>query len=124
MSRYQNAAWRRARNFFNLQDGWVLHHKDENLKQTDLQRYKEWRVDDLVPMTRSEHAKLHRHGRFSGTPDGSGWDIKGDKNPSKRPDVKKKISDAHKGMHWYNNGIINRCTYECPDGFVKGKLKR
>ena len=28
-----------------------------------------------------------------------------------------------KGMHWYNNGIINSFTYVCPEGFVKGRLK-
>lgn len=44
----------------------------------------------------------------------------------------RKMSDSHKGhpptkgskgMHWYNNGIINSFTYECPEGFVKGRLK-
>lgn len=31
---------------------------------------------------------------------------------------------AHnKGMHWYNNGVINKQGYSCPDGFVKGRLK-
>lgn len=28
-----------------------------------------------------------------------------------------------KGMHWYNNGVINKCAYTCPDGFVKGRMK-
>ena len=42
---------------------------------------------------------------------------------------KKKLSEAHKGKniwirgrHWYNNGKISKITYECPDGFVPGKL--
>ena len=44
----------------------------------------------------------------------------------------KKMSESHKrhpptkgskGMHWYNNGTINVCAYECPEGFVKGRLK-
>lgn len=43
-----------------------------------------------------------------------------------------KISEANKGhlptkgskgMHWYNNGIVNSFAYECPNGFVKGRLK-
>ena len=29
---------------------------------------------------------------------------------------------ASKGMHWYNNGKINKLCYECPDGFVPGRL--
>lgn len=28
-----------------------------------------------------------------------------------------------KGMHWYNNGIINKLGFECPEGFNPGKLK-
>ena len=29
---------------------------------------------------------------------------------------------ASKGMHWYNNGKMNKLCYECPDGFVPGRL--
>ena len=36
---------------------------------------------------------------------------------------KKKMSEAKKGMHWYNNGQINKFCYECPDGFTPGKLR-
>lgn len=41
-----------------------------------------------------------------------------------------KMSLAHKGnksskgMHWYNNGIVQCTAYECPEGFVAGKLKK
>lgn len=34
-----------------------------------------------------------------------------------------KWSNGSLGMHWYNNGIVNKFTYTCPDGFVKGRLK-
>lgn len=27
-----------------------------------------------------------------------------------------------KGMHWYNNGTISKFAYECPPGFVKGRM--
>lgn len=44
--------------------------------------------------------------------------------------TKKKISDANSGenngnygKHWYNNGINVIFTYECPDGYVLGRLK-
>ena len=30
---------------------------------------------------------------------------------------------ASKGKHWYNNGIIEIYDFECPDSFVKGRLK-
>ena len=36
---------------------------------------------------------------------------------------KKNIGEARKGMHWYNNGKINKLCYECPTGFVTGMLK-
>lgn len=34
-----------------------------------------------------------------------------------------KWSNGSLGMHWYNNGKENRLTYECPEGFVKGRMK-
>lgn len=44
-------------------------------------------------------------------------------------ETRKKISNAlignksTTGYHWYNNGIKTVYTFECPDGFVKGRLK-
>ena len=41
---------------------------------------------------------------------------------------KKKIGGAQKGnknvrgTHWYNNGKISKRAYECPEGFVPGRL--
>ena len=35
---------------------------------------------------------------------------------------KKKISEANIGKHWYNNGIKNKLCFECPEGFVTGRL--
>lgn len=32
------------------------------------------------------------------------------------------VTRGSKGMHWYNNGSINISAFECPDGFVKGRL--
>ena len=29
-----------------------------------------------------------------------------------------------KGMHWYNNGKESKLCYECPDGFVPGRIKK
>ena len=42
---------------------------------------------------------------------------------------KKKLSEAMKGntnvkgKHWYNNGKISKRAYECPPGFVPGRVK-
>ena len=39
-------------------------------------------------------------------------------------ETKEKISkNGVKGRHWYNNGVINKYEYSCPEGFVKGRLK-
>ena len=37
-------------------------------------------------------------------------------------ETKNKMSDAHKGRRWFNNGKINKLCYECPDGFTPGRL--
>ena len=33
-----------------------------------------------------------------------------------------KMSKARKGKHWYNDGKENKFCYECPDGFIPGRL--
>ena len=38
-------------------------------------------------------------------------------------ETRRKISEAFKGCHWYNNGKINKLCYECPEGFVSGRIK-
>lgn len=35
----------------------------------------------------------------------------------------RKRSETMKGKHWFNNGQINKRCFECPEGFVPGKLK-
>ena len=37
---------------------------------------------------------------------------------------KQKMADAMKRLHWFNNGIKNVFVKECPEGFVKGRLKK
>ena len=37
-------------------------------------------------------------------------------------ETKKKLSEARKGRRWYNNGKISKRAYECPEGFVPGRL--
>ena len=41
---------------------------------------------------------------------------------------RKKLSEAakgkHKGMHWYNNGKECKFCFECPDGFIPGRIKK
>ena len=37
-------------------------------------------------------------------------------------ETKKKLSEANRGKHWFNNGKISKFCYECPEGFVPGRL--
>lgn len=54
----------------------------------------------------------------------------GESNKGKRlgrkesEETRKKLSEVHKGRTWFNNGVVSKFVYECPDGFVKGRLSR
>lgn len=50
-----------TKKFYNLKDGWVLHHVDPMLKYDDPDRYAEYRIEDVVPMTDEDHRKYHNH---------------------------------------------------------------
>lgn len=91
-----------ALKYFNVQKGYVLHHKDDTLMLTDINRYIEWRPEDLVVMTLSEHSKLHNTGlvRSEETREKMSKAKKGiqtwlGKHHSE--ETKKKISKANKG---------------------------
>ena len=46
--------------------GFVLHHKNMNLKTEDIERYIEWNLKDLKVMTKQEHLSIHHTGlRYS-----------------------------------------------------------
>ena len=51
---------RLARKILNPPKNFVMHHKDTILKYTDIDRYIEWRIEDLVVLSRSEHMKVHQ----------------------------------------------------------------
>ena len=90
-------------------------------------------ASELVFMKISEHIKLHNRWnkgkqighRSEETKRKISESMKGKKFSKEH---KKKIAEAQKGntyvrgRHWYNNGKINKRCYECPDGFVPGKL--
>ena len=52
---------------------------------------------------------------------------KGNKNAlgcKRSEETKKKMGAAKKGTRWFNNGEINKRCFDCPPGFVPGRLKR
>ena len=116
----------------------------EELKALDM--YYNRPAEELIFMTDEEHGMLHNKGKhirednpFYGkrhsekTRKQMSVAHKGKPGPNKGKHLseewKNKIGEASrgntatKGMHWYNNGKINKVCYECPDGFVPGMLK-
>lgn len=53
----------RTRVKLNVPKGYVLHHIDENMKYENPMRYIQWREEDVVPMSKGEHTRLHWTGR-------------------------------------------------------------
>ena len=93
----------------------MLHHKDPSLKYNDPERYFQWRIEDLVPMSKEEHSRLHSTGRVYSEESRqkmSKWQkgmkrseefrnkcSEGHKGVLHTEEQKRKISEAHKGMH-------------------------
>lgn len=115
--------------------GYILHHKDDSLRNNDPIRYAEWRIEDLEIITRKEHTSRHfkgenginfgthlkeetkqkLHNRFVGI--------------SLSEEHKRKIgigalgNKASTGFHWWNDGKRNVYSKESPDiGWVRGRL--
>ena len=53
--------------------------------------------------------------------------MKGNKNAlgcKRSEETKNKMSLQKTGRHWYNNGKENKYCYECPPGFIPGRLRK
>ena len=120
----------KARKYFGIYGNlnYDLHHKDMTLMDRDPERYNEWRPEDLVVMTHSEHTKYH-----SQFHDRSNWNYAtGKRNGANtHPEKNNYINNnpatkLFKGTHYYNNGVIElRCKDgEQPEGFIRGRLPR
>lgn len=127
--------------------GIVLHHKDETLRHTDVERYIQWNLDDVEMISKPEHSRIHLQNREMHRQ--PGYHIsdeqkkqisQANKGRKHTEEEKRKMSENHydcsgannpnygkgaaKGKHWFNNGEIETYAFDCPDGFVKGRLKR
>ena len=74
-------------------------------------------AEELIFLTRSEHLKEHQSTK------GTKWTDEQRKKHSEimkgRPNVG---GDRIQGKKWFNNGYINVREYNCPPGFVPGRL--
>ena len=123
---------------------WCLHHKDKTLRMRDPKRYYEWRIEDLVPLTSSQHAKLHKLGeigaKYCQTEEARLKRANSNKhkrgkytirqNINERINLSKRLSDKLLGNQvakdriWVNNSIISKMVYpnEIPLGFQRGRI--
>lgn len=130
---------------------WDCHHRKETIvSKKELLEHNEYfnrPASELIFLTHSEHMALHNTLKFKGKPShlkGKPSHLKGkhlseetkqkisiakkgNKYRLGKPfteEAKQKLSDAFKGLHWFNNGIISVRAKSCPEGFVKGRLKK
>lgn len=117
----------------------ICHHIDFNHNNND--------PENLIFLSVSEHNKAHANDRrgdywdrvsksMSEVKKGVGNAMYGrhhseeTKCKIRKSNVCKKRSDEtklkqslrRKGKHWFTNGVTNKFDYECPEGFVKGRI--
>ena len=105
-----------------------------------LRMYYKRPASELIFLPLGEHSALHDEGEnhpFYGKHhteeskkkirEGNKGKRVGEKNPfygkTHSEEARKKMREAKKGMRWFNNGKINIRAYECPEGFVPGRLR-
>ena len=112
--------------------------KLRNSHRTEEQRehYRQSKLGDKNPMKSRTGEKHPRYGKrcytssdgteskyFVPGTEPAGWTL-GMKYNFKKFDSRCGKNNPAYGKHFYNNGQIQILAYECPDGFVKGGLKR
>lgn len=99
----------------------VIHHMDFNPHNNAL--------SNLCLMTPEEHNSLHHKGKklSEETKKRMSEAMTGNKHALGKKyseEARERLSESHKGLHMWNNGERNTWSKECPEGFVKGRLKR
>lgn len=79
--------------------GMVLHHTDPTLKLRDPERYKNWNIEDLVPLSVGQHMRLH-------------MSAKNPKGVKKSADHVKAMVDGHRKERRNCNILISRVLLE------------
>ena len=127
---------------------WHCHHRRETVMSRkdliEISEYYNRPAIELIFLTKSEHNRLHKSGEnhplFSKhhsaeTRKKMSESKNGENNPMygkhRSEETRKKISEANmgknnwtKGTHWYNNGVKSIKAKTCPEGFVKGRMKK
>ena len=128
--------------------GWCIHHRlethtsDGERRLVDISAaelialgiYYNRPASELIFLTESEHSSLHKpseetkkkmykakKGKYLGE-NNSFYGKHHSEESKKKMSEANKGNKYHLGKHWFNNGEVNKLCYECPDGFVPGKL--
>lgn len=125
---------------------WHCHHRREKIfsrkELIENNEYYKRPASELIFLTEYEHKSLHHK-------DNKNWlgkhhseetkrkmseSQKGNKNMLGKhhsEETKLKISESNKGkntwikgLQWFNNGIVEVLVKSCPEGFVRGRLKK
>ena len=110
---------------------WDCHHRREietSKKQLiENNEYYNRPASELIFLTQKEHIALHKNGNKNMLGKHHSEETKrkmsaAQKNMSE--ETKRKMSISRKGTHIFNNGIKNVLARECPEGFVRGRIKK
>ena len=118
---------------------WDCHHRRETIYSVkeliEIGEYYNRPACELIFLTPSNHRRLHNLGKHPSEESRKKMSEakKGENNylfgKHHSAEARKKMSEANKGntktkgKFWFNNGIINIRSKECPEGFVKGRIK-
>lgn len=102
---------------------WVLHHKDMTLKDTDPIRYNEWRIEDLEPMLKSEHTRLHQKNRHM-SEDTKAKIRAALKGHEVSEETRRKLSESQKGKKLSEETIRKRTATYRANHPLKPKVKK
>ena len=126
---------------------WECHHRKEltTSRNTliELGEYYNRPASELIFLTKFEHKSLHNKRKYVSSETRKKISI-ANKGKHLSEEAKRKLSEARRGLkrkpfteehklkiataikgrHWFNNGIITVQAKSCPDGFVRGRIKR
>ena len=123
--------------------GWECHHRLETHNSDGERRpvditadelkalgmYYNRPPEELVFLTSREHNSLHQKGKQKSEETRRRM-REAQKGKKHSDETRRKLSEANKGKNtwtkgkrWFNNGKINTRAYECPDGFIPGRLR-
>ena len=126
---------------------WICHHRNEKFYTSkeliDLGLYYDCPSCELIFVTKSEHNKIYHKGisgdesrrKNSDNHKGNQNNLGKKRTESAKEKIrnarigqkasnetKNKMSKSRIGRHWYNDGTKSVFVYECPPGFVPGRL--